>query len=83
MSGVICAMCGDSQNEPRHPRCDRFGCPGVETILPMKSDFMLHFLGNNCQHVWDGPIMDIGRGQSVTCSKCGTDAFSWSLRNSP
>jgi hypothetical protein len=38
-----------------------------------------------CQHVWDGPTIefDDGLGFSSTCSRCGTSAFSHSLRCGP
>ena len=26
--------------------------------------------GSNCEHAWDGPAVEIGRGASVICSKC-------------
>lgn len=46
-----------------------------------------------CQHVWDGPDVPLGleegedesqaHGWSSTCSKCGMDSFSHSMRVSP
>lgn len=33
-----------------------------------------------CDHVWDGPEIEIGPGLARTCSKCGMDAMSHSLR---
>lgn len=37
------------------------------------------------EHVWDGPEVefDEGRGQSVTCSKCGMWAVNFSLKYGP
>ena len=46
-----------------------------------------------CQHLWDGPNIPIGleegedesqaHGWSSTCSKCGADSFSHSMRCAP
>lgn len=38
-----------------------------------------------CQHEWDGPSVefDDGHGMSVTCSRCGTLAFSHDMRFAP
>ena len=38
-----------------------------------------------CQHIWDGPSVefDDGHGMSVTCSRCGTLAFSHDMRFAP
>jgi len=46
-----------------------------------------------CQHVWDGPQVPLGleegedeskaSGWSSTCSRCGADAFSHSMRFAP
>jgi hypothetical protein len=33
-----------------------------------------------CEHQWDGPVIPIKHGSSLTCSKCGLDAYSHSLR---
>jgi hypothetical protein len=38
-----------------------------------------HYI-RDCEHEWDGPIVDIDRGQSVTCSKCGMTAFDHAMR---
>lgn len=34
---------------------------------------------DSCDHKWDGPIVPIGGGESVTCSLCGIDAFTHSM----
>ena len=46
-----------------------------------------------CQHIWDGPHVPLGleegedksqaHGFSVTCSRCGADAFSHDMRFAP
>ncbi len=73
MSGVVCVVCGNASNEPRHPKCNRGDCPSKETFL--------HFTPKPdvCEHQWNGPNVDIGNGFSVTCSKCGLSAFQYSL----
>lgn len=47
-------------------------------------DIFIHVTPKDgCVHKWDGPDVDIENGSSRTCSKCGTDAFSWSMRYLP
>ena len=37
----------------------------------------------DCDHVWDGPVVE-GKGWgSVTCSKCGTDQLGHDVRCGP
>ena len=73
MSGIICAICGNASNEPRHPKCSREDCPGNEVFLHMTPK------PDACEHQWDGPYVDIENGTSITCSKCGMSAYQHSL----
>ena len=73
MTGVVCAVCGQADNLTTHPVCDKPNCPGRQTFIHMMPK------PDACEHVWDGPHVDIGNGMSVTCSKCGLSAFSHSL----
>ena len=86
MTGVICSKCWKASNTPQYPLCDDNQCPGRQTFKPMeKSQCTMHMLQDRCEHRWDGPWVDHddGRGGSVTCSKCGMDAMSWSMRVGP
>lgn len=48
-----------------------------------KSEILFHMHAPDaCQHQWDGPTVQIESGETVTCSKCGMDAFSHSLATS-
>lgn len=44
-------------------------------------------LKDTCDHQWDGPGQPLfdgdgnETGHTATCSKCGADAFSWTMRN--
>ncbi len=35
--------------------------------------------GGPCEHKWGGPVKELERGASVTCSRCGMDAMSHDL----
>jgi hypothetical protein len=35
VTGIICAVCLDSSNNPTPPRCDRADCPGRQTLEPL------------------------------------------------
>ena len=47
---------------------------------PTEPEIVVFVCGRKCDHVFDGPVVDLdGRGEAVTCSKCGLDAMSVSL----
>ncbi len=39
------------------------------------SQVTINRCGVRCEHSWDGPIVDLDCGASVTCSKCGRTAM--------
>lgn len=49
------------------------------------SDLTIHVCGVRCEHVWDGPIIELTKaehginGGTVTCSKCGEWAINISM----
>lgn len=80
MAGAHCERfpaCIEATNDATIPRCHKPDCPGRETFKP----FMHISARDQCEHQWDGPMIPIENGTSVTCSKCGTDAYSHSLRS--
>jgi len=38
---------------------------------------------DSCEHVWDGPGVEEGLMNSVTCSRCGMTAFAHSMWVNP
>lgn len=75
MSGAVCERfpaCMEATNDARVPRCHKSDCPGKITFF--------HIFAPRCEHQWDGPMIEIDGGTSVTCSRCGTDAYSHSIR---
>ena len=50
----------------------------------MKKPFIHVMSKDTCNHQWDGPrmILSGGLGEAMTCSKCGLDAMTHSLRTS-
>lgn len=38
---------------------------------------------DSCEHVWDGPYVDIEGGYAVTCSRCGMDSLTHSMWTLP
>lgn len=81
MSGVICGICYDSTNEPRHPKCDRPNCPGNVTFTPF-----LHIMpkANSCQHDFTLWVDDEdGSGGSLVCRKCNMSARAHTMAMSP
>ncbi len=69
-------------------RCNcgyRCGGPGVCKLGVLKclsTNDGNHFV-RDCDHKWDGPMVDIGNGESVTCSVCGIPAISHDMRFGP
>jgi hypothetical protein len=51
----------------------------------MPSEITVHVCGVNCEHVWDGQVVEFedGCGETASCSKCGELAINWAMRNLP
>lgn len=85
MSGAHCKnfpACMEVTNNATVPTCDKPDCPGKRTWADAGFLFHAH-APDACKHRWDGPVVEIENGESVTCSKCGMDAFSYSLATAP
>ena len=54
---------------------------------PEKVQFTVFNCGPQCkdggEHEWDGPLVELERGASVSCSKCGRLAIDVSLWEGP
>jgi hypothetical protein len=69
-------------------RCNcGYRCGGLGRLQTPKSTMLSTNDGNHfvvdCDHKWDGPMVDFGNGQSVTCSVCGMLAIAHDMAFGP
>ncbi len=52
---------------------------GTIDMDEQKPEVTVFVCNMKCQHVWDGPIVEVGSVTTSTCSKCGASAFDVSM----